>query len=150
MFVDRVEIDVEAGRGGDGCMSFRREKYVPKGGPDGGDGGRGGSVILRAQEGVNSLAPLTQKRRWNARNGQPGQGSNCHGRDAEDVILLVPPGTVIRDAKAGFIMKDLRRPAIRSPWRKAAAAAKAIPGSSRPPTAPRASTPPARKASAGP
>lgn len=107
MFVDRVEIDVEAGRGGDGCMSFRREKYVPKGGPDGGDGGRGGSIILRAQEGVNSLAPLTQKRRWNARNGQPGQGSNCHGRDAEDVILLVPPGTVIRDAKAGFIMKDL-------------------------------------------
>ncbi len=109
MFVDRVEIEVEAGRGGDGCMSFRREKYVPRGGPDGGDGGRGGSIIIRAEEGVDSLAALTQKRRWTARNGQPGEGSNRHGRDAEDVLLLVPPGTVIREARAGFIMKDLAR-----------------------------------------
>ncbi len=110
MFVDRVEIEVEAGRGGDGCLSFRREKYVPKGGPDGGDGGRGGSVILRAEEGVNSLAALTMKRKWTAGNGQPGQGSNRHGRDAKDVVLLVSPGTVVRDAVDGFVIKDLAKP----------------------------------------
>jgi len=110
MFVDRVEIEVEAGRGGDGCLSFRREKYVPRGGPDGGDGGRGGSIILRAEEGVDSLAALTMKRRWTAENGQPGQGSNKHGRDAKDVVLLVSPGTVVRDAEGGFVIKDLAKP----------------------------------------
>jgi GTP-binding protein len=107
MFVDEVEIQVEAGKGGDGCVSFRREKYIPRGGPDGGDGGDGGSVILVAQEGVDSLAPLTQRRLWKAQNGQPGTGANCHGRSAGDLLIPVPPGTVVIDAKHGHVLKDL-------------------------------------------
>lgn len=107
MFVDRVKIQVVAGRGGDGCLSFRREKYVPKGGPDGGDGGHGGSVILRAVAGVDSLAGLGHQRHWRAESGKPGQGSNCHGRNADDLVLEVPPGTVVCDADHGHIIKDL-------------------------------------------
>jgi len=107
MFVDRVEIRVEAGRGGDGCSSFRREKYIPRGGPDGGDGGDGGSVILEAREGVDSLFPLTHKKTWQAPAGERGYSSNCHGRSAEDLVLLVPPGTIVRDAAAGHLLKDL-------------------------------------------
>lgn len=107
MFVDRVTIDVRGGRGGDGCVSFRREKYVPRGGPDGGDGGRGGHVILRAAAGVDSLAALAHRKMWHAANGQRGSGSNCHGRNADDLVILVPPGTVVYDAEQGFILKDL-------------------------------------------
>src|SRR5690606_15510972 len=103
MFVDRAMIEVQAGRGGDGCVSFRREKYVPRGGPDGGDGGRGGSVIIRAQEGVNSLSALAHRRFWKAESGTRGQGSNKHGRNGEDLLILVPPGTVIRDADQDFV-----------------------------------------------
>ena len=84
MFVDRAKIHVAAGRGGNGCVSFRREKYVPLGGPDGGDGGKGGSLILVATEGVNCLAGLVNNKHWKAENGKPGTGSNCHGRDAKD------------------------------------------------------------------
>ncbi len=107
MFIDEVEIRVEAGKGGDGCVSFRREKYVPRGGPDGGDGGDGGSVILIAQEGVDSLAPLTHRSHWSAAAGQPGAGANCHGRSSEDLVIPVPPGTVVIDAKHGHVLKDL-------------------------------------------
>jgi GTP-binding protein len=107
MFLDEIEIHVEAGKGGDGCVSFRREKYVARGGPDGGDGGDGGSVVLVAQEGVDSLAPLTHRSRWNAASGQPGSGANCHGRSADDLVILVPPGTVVADAKHGHVLKDL-------------------------------------------
>ena len=107
MFVDRVTIDVRGGRGGDGCVSFRREKYVPRGGPDGGDGGRGGHVIIRAVAGVNSLAALAHRKFWHAADGQRGAGANCHGRNAEDLVILVPPGTVVIDAQRGFILKDL-------------------------------------------
>jgi GTP-binding protein len=107
MFVDRVEIQLEAGRGGDGCVSFRREKYVPKGGPDGGDGGRGGSIVLVAEEGVDSLAALSHRRHWKAESGERGHGSNCHGADGGDLVLHVPPGTVVRDAAEGFVIKDL-------------------------------------------
>ena len=107
MFLDEVEIRVEAGKGGDGCVSFRREKYIPRGGPDGGDGGDGGSVVLLAQEGVDSLAPLTHRSQWMASSGQPGGSANCHGRSAEDLVVLVPPGTVVFDAKHGHILKDL-------------------------------------------
>jgi GTP-binding protein len=109
MFVDRVKIQVEAGKGGDGCLSFRREKFVPHGGPDGGDGGDGGSVIIEARDGVNNLAALTHRFHWRAESGQAGSGSNRHGRSAEDMLLLVPPGTVIIDAAGGFIIKDLTR-----------------------------------------
>jgi len=107
MFVDEVEIEVEAGRGGDGCVSFRREKYVPRGGPDGGDGGNGGSVILAAREGVDSLTPLAHRKHWRAKNGQPGQGANRHGASADDLVLHVPPGTVVIDAAHGHVLKDL-------------------------------------------
>ena len=107
MFVDQVEIVVRGGRGGDGCVSFLREKYIPKGGPDGGDGGHGGSVILEAREGVDSLMPYTMKRTWAGKRGTSGQGSQCHGAHADDTILLVPPGTLVYDANGGFLMKDL-------------------------------------------
>jgi GTP-binding protein len=107
MFVDRVTIEIEAGRGGDGCLSFRREKYVPRGGPDGGDGGDGGSVIVVAEQGVDSLAALTHRKHWRAERGQHGMGSNCHGRGAEDLVIRVPPGTLLIDAEGGFVLKDL-------------------------------------------
>ncbi len=110
MFVDRVTVDVEAGRGGDGCMSFRREKYVPRGGPDGGDGGDGGSVIVIAEPGVDSLAELVHRKHWRAKSGAHGQGSKCHGRKAEDLIIRVPPGTVLIDADGDFVLKDLSEP----------------------------------------
>ncbi len=110
MFVDQVEIVVRGGRGGDGCVSFLREKYIPKGGPDGGDGGRGGSVILEAKEGVDSLMPYTMKRTWIGKKGVPGQGCQRHGAGADDTILFVPPGTLVYDATAGFLMKDLAHP----------------------------------------
>lgn len=107
MFVDRVEIEVQAGRGGDGCVSFRREKYVPRGGPNGGDGGDGGSVILRAEGGVDNLAFVGHKQQWRASDGQHGMGSDCHGRSAEDLVIPVPPGTQVIDATGSFVLKDL-------------------------------------------
>jgi GTP-binding protein len=110
MFVDEVEIYVEGGRGGDGCISFRREKFVPCGGPDGGDGGDGGSVILQAQEDVHSLAPLLHRKHWRAPRGQHGKGSNCHGASGQDLIIPVPPGTIVYDADQNFVLKDLARP----------------------------------------
>ena len=110
MFVDRVTIEVEAGRGGNGCMSFRREKYVPRGGPDGGDGGDGGSIILVAEPGVDSLAALAHRKRWRAERGGHGGGSNCHGRSAENLVIRVPPGTVVTDAVHGHVLKDLSTP----------------------------------------
>jgi GTPase len=113
MFVDRVTIEVEAGRGGDGCMSFRREKYVPRGGPDGGDGGDGGSIIMVAEPGVDSLAALAHRKRWRAERGEHGRGSGCHGRGAEDLIIRIPPGTIIMDADHGHVLKDLSTPGER-------------------------------------
>ncbi len=108
MFVDEVEIRVESGKGGDGCVSFRREKYVPRGGPDGGDGGDGGSVILRARLGVNSLAALAHRKHWKAKDGEPGGAAQRHGASAEDLWLDVPPGTIVLDADRRFAIKDLK------------------------------------------
>src|SRR6188768_3564389 len=108
MFVDRVTIEVQGGRGGNGCVSFRREKYVPHGGPDGGDGGKGGSVLIRAMNGVNNLASLAHHRFWKADNGSPGSGANKQGRSAEDLVIDVPPGTLIIDAKENFTIMDLK------------------------------------------
>jgi GTPase len=113
MFVDRVKIQVQGGKGGNGCVSFRREKYVPRGGPDGGDGGNGGSVILVAEPGVDSLAALSQRRHWKAASGESGHGANCQGRSAEDLIIRVPPGTMVYDAEGGFVLKDLAHPGDR-------------------------------------
>ncbi|WP_435017734.1 GTPase ObgE [Tundrisphaera sp. TA3] len=108
MFVDRVTIYVKGGDGGNGCIAFRREKYVPRGGPSGGDGGGGGSVILRAAEGVTNLANLSFQRHWKADRGQHGLGSDCFGKTAEDLIIDVPAGTVVRDRDRGHLLRDLK------------------------------------------
>ena len=93
-FVDEATIQVRAGKGGHGCVSFRREKFVPRGGPDGGDGGKGGSVILKADSRLLSLYDFRLKRQYEARNGQPGMGSQCNGRKGDDLILGLPVGTL--------------------------------------------------------
>jgi GTP-binding protein len=110
MFVDRVEIFVQGGDGGGGCCSFRREKYVPRGGPDGGDGGDGGSVIIRAVAGTDSLAEIVNRKHWRADSGGPGGGDNCHGARADDLVIRVPPGTVVRDRDRGNVLRDLTEP----------------------------------------
>jgi GTP-binding protein len=110
MFVDRVELYVKGGDGGRGAATFRREKYVPKGGPDGGDGGDGGSVIVRADPNADNLAPLVHQKHWKARNGEPGSGAKCSGKSSPDMVILVPPGTLIRDRDRGNLLKDLVRP----------------------------------------
>jgi GTP-binding protein len=109
MFVDRVKFKAAAGKGGDGCVSFRREKYVPLGGPNGGDGGDGGSIILVAEDGVNSLVEISHTQHIRANKGQNGMGSNCHGRSAADIVLKVPPGTIVYDDKGDFVLKDLAK-----------------------------------------
>jgi GTP-binding protein len=107
MFVDQVKIEVTGGRGGHGCMSFRREKYVPRGGPNGGDGGNGGSVILVAERGVNSLVSLANRHHIRGKNGNNGEGAQRHGACADDITILVPTGTIVIDSKTGLIIKDL-------------------------------------------
>lgn len=107
MFVDQVQIEVTGGRGGHGCMSFRREKYVPRGGPDGGDGGDGGSVILVAKRGVNSLVALANRHHIRGNKGTNGEGSGRHGKCADDVIVEVPHGTIVIDSGTGLVIKDL-------------------------------------------
>lgn len=107
MFVDRAQVEVAAGNGGNGIVSFRREKYVARGGPDGGDGGHGGSVILRAEAGVDSLAGLAHRKQWRAEHGRPGGPHNRQGRSARDLTLLVPPGTIVIDEVSGLEIKDL-------------------------------------------
>lgn len=108
-FVDEVEIVVRGGDGGSGCVSFHREKYRPLGGPDGGDGGRGGSVILRASPGVNTLIEYTRRRRFRAGRGGNGGGNNCHGAEGKDLVLQVPVGTQVRDSE-GRLLADLVAP----------------------------------------
>ena len=107
MFVDQVAIDIEAGDGGNGCCSFRRERYVARGGPDGGDGGDGGSIIVVAEEGVDNLSALAHRKLWRAKRGGHGQGARRHGRSGDDLVLKVPPGTILRDASQHFVIKDL-------------------------------------------
>src|SRR3954447_2866050 len=104
MFVDRVEVFVKGGDGGPGMCSFRREKYVPKGGPDGGDGGDGGSVLVRAVAGADSLAAIVHQKHWRAPAGGHGGGANCHGHKAEDLVIEVPPGTLIYDRDRGHLL----------------------------------------------
>lgn len=109
MFVDRVAILVKGGDGGNGCVSFRKEKYVPRGGPNGGDGGDGGSIIIRAVEGLTNLAHLSFQRHWSADRGEHGQGSDCFGRGGANRYIDVPPGTLIRDRERGFLIRDLKQ-----------------------------------------
>ena len=113
MFVDRVAIHVKGGDGGNGCLAFRREKYVPRGGPSGGDGGAGGHVIIRAAEGLTNLAHLSHQRHWKADRGEHGLGSDCHGRGAKDLIIEVPIGTIVRDRDRDFVVRDLKEPGER-------------------------------------
>lgn len=107
MFVDRARIFVRSGKGGDGHVSFRREKYVPAGGPDGGDGGRGGDVIFEVDEGLNTLIDFRNVRKYKAQDGENGGKRNCRGKDGEDIIIKVPQGTVIKEFESGKIIADM-------------------------------------------
>ncbi|MBQ2231308.1 MAG: GTPase ObgE, partial [Oscillospiraceae bacterium] len=107
MFVDKATIEIKAGKGGNGAVAFHREKYVAAGGPDGGDGGRGGSVILVPDPNMSTLMDFRYKRKYTAQNGMDGGGKRCTGKDGEDLIIKVPVGTVVRDAKTGQIMADM-------------------------------------------
>ncbi len=113
MFVDQARIHVIAGRGGAGCISFRREKYVPKGGPDGGDGGRGGSVSLEVNPHVRTLLDCREEPLYRGENGRPGSGNNSSGRDGADRVIEVPPGTVVKDGETGETLADLVEPSQR-------------------------------------
>lgn len=110
MFIDYAKIHLTAGNGGSGCMSFHREKFVAKGGPDGGDGGRGGSIVLKVNEQLRTLNDYTYRREYKAKRGQHGRGSNQHGKKGEDVILEVPLGTVIKNVETGEILFDFTEP----------------------------------------
>jgi GTP-binding protein len=109
LFIDYAEISVKGGDGGRGCVSFRREKYVPKGGPDGGDGGDGGDVIVEVDSHLTTLLDLRYKRHYKAQNGSPGEGAQKHGKKGMDVIIKVPPGTLIKDLEKEKIIADLTR-----------------------------------------
>ena len=107
MFADRAKIYIRAGKGGDGHVSFRRELYVPNGGPDGGDGGRGGDLIFEVDEGLNTLQDYRHKRKFVATDGEPGGKKRCHGADGSDRVLKVPEGTIIREATTGKVIADM-------------------------------------------
>jgi len=106
-FVDEARVKVQAGNGGRGCVSFRREKFVPFGGPDGGDGGHGGSITFRAREGINTLVDFRIERTFRAENGHPGGGRDMSGRGGTDTLVLVPVGTIVRDADTGEVLGDM-------------------------------------------
>jgi len=108
MFVDNIKLTVKSGKGGAGCVSFRREKFVPKGGPDGGDGGKGGDVIVECDNNTHTLSHFKGKRILKAKNGRPGEGRKKHGANGEDLILKVPPGTLIKDANTGEVLLDMK------------------------------------------
>ena len=109
-FVDEVSVRVEAGDGGDGCTSFRREKYVPRGGPNGGDGGDGGDVVLRVDPGLSTLLDLSYPQTLRAGRGEHGRGKDQHGARGNDLVLRVPPGTTVWDEESGGLLADLRAP----------------------------------------
>ncbi|MBP5610301.1 MAG: GTPase ObgE [Clostridia bacterium] len=109
MFIDQVTISVQAGDGGNGAVTFHREKYVPAGGPDGGDGGRGGNIIFRVDEGSNTLLAFRYHRKFEAGRGEDGKGDKMHGKNGQDVVILVPPGTLLRDPESKKILFDMSR-----------------------------------------
>ena len=108
-FVDEARIEVAGGRGGNGCASFRREKFIPKGGPDGGDGGRGGSVWALADRNLNTLIEYRYQRKHPAGNGEHGRGADCFGKGGDDITLAMPVGTVVYDDETGEVLADLAR-----------------------------------------
>lgn len=107
MFTDNAKIYIQSGKGGDGHVSFRRELFVPAGGPDGGDGGRGGDIIFEVYDGLNTLTDFRHVRKYVAQNGEPGGKKRCHGADGKDLVIRVPEGTVIRDAESGKVIADM-------------------------------------------
>ena len=107
MFVDRAKINIRSGKGGDGAVTFRREPYVPEGGPDGGDGGKGGDVVFKADNSLRTLMDFRYKRKYQAENGQNGMKKKRFGKKGADLIIKVPPGTMIIDEESGALMKDL-------------------------------------------
>lgn len=109
MFLDRLDLYCKAGDGGDGCASFRREAHVPRGGPNGGDGGKGGDVVVLADVNVSSLAHLIGHKHWNAERGSHGQSSLKTGKNGEDAVIIVPPGTLVLDTKRGHLLRDMKQ-----------------------------------------
>ena len=107
-FIDETLIDVSSGHGGAGSVHFRREKYVPKGGPDGGDGGKGGDVVFRVKDNLKTLFHLKRKRVFKAENGHPGTGKKKHGKNGQNIIIDVPPGTLIKDSNTKEVIRDLK------------------------------------------
>ena len=107
MFIDQVSISVKAGDGGDGCCSFRREKHIPLGGPDGGDGGKGGDVILEVDANLTTLIDLRYKKLYQAENGKPGKASQMTGRSGKSLAISLPPGTLVKNAETGELLVDL-------------------------------------------
>ncbi len=112
IFVDQAKINIKSGNGGNGCVSFRREKYVPNGGPDGGDGGRGGDIIFKVDDGLNTLYDFRHKKHFKAGGGEPGKGNRMHGKDGDDLIIRVPLGTIIREAETGQVIIDMAYPGM--------------------------------------
>ena len=108
-FADEALIEVSSGNGGNGCIAFRREKYAPMGGPSGGDGGRGGDVIFEVRRNLRTLAHLRYKHSFKAENGRDGEGKKCYGHNGEDIVVPVPPGTLIKDAATGELIRDFGR-----------------------------------------
>ena len=106
-FIDEAVISIRSGDGGRGCVSFRREKYVPKGGPDGGNGGNGGNIIIRASKRLHTLDNFRAKRHFKAQHGSPGRGKSQTGKDGDDLIISVPLGTIIYDHDSGELLADL-------------------------------------------
>ena len=107
-FIDEAEVFVRAGDGGAGAVAFRREKFVPRGGPSGGDGGNGGDIVLETDERLTTLLDFRFKREYRARNGEPGRGRDQNGHAAPEMVLRVPPGTLVRDVASGEVLADLR------------------------------------------
>lgn len=107
MFADYAKIYIRSGNGGDGCVSFRRELFVPAGGPDGGDGGKGGDLIFEVDKGINTLNDFRHIRKYCAKNGEPGGGRRCHGADGESLVVKVPEGTIVKDAETGKVITDM-------------------------------------------
>ncbi|MBQ1473209.1 MAG: GTPase CgtA, partial [Lachnospiraceae bacterium] len=109
MFADRAKIIIKSGKGGDGHVSFRREKFVPAGGPDGGDGGKGGDVVFEIDNGMNNLSDYRHRRKFAATAGEEGGKKKCHGKNGTDLVLKVPEGTVVKDAASGKVIADMSR-----------------------------------------
>ncbi len=107
MFIDTAKIKIKAGDGGDGAVSFHREKYVAAGGPDGGDGGRGGSIVFQVDDNLSTLADFRYKRKYTAQRGENGRGNRCFGKSAPDLIIFVPRGTLVKDAETGRLLADM-------------------------------------------